>query len=500
MNKISLLFLLLLHVTVLAQHQESVYQEVEELISEEHNLFKNIDTKFTSRELIRNIIAEEYEGKWPEERIYFVNNKYYLKIDPSGKKVLGTYKFKVLKNIPLIILLGENGERDTNYEGLVVKKDNQKYGVVWNHSDNYIYKVIEHDDRNILFSVDDEIVEEYNFNNHDISFDILNAKIGVKLKGEKIIDNVCDSLKIYGNIATIFSSGKTSIYNLNGKLLCENAKAVYQYSSIFHQIIDSKNKMCFIDTLGNKYDKPTKYRTIWGNDSDAYRTVTYYSHKNKILKIAHKSYNLNRYKEPLNLEELYNSNHMLYLLQKDILIFDKSKKVLNKDDIENIVREKNFEELFFLKKVFKDEKYIKKISYYLLSDFTNSIINLPKGFKKVRFVNNSTSEISAEDYWYYIGFYKSLKNSYIIAKKSGKFGVWDLEEEKCIISFDYKNIEPKKGTHLLLKKNDLTTYYPNIGLLPKYKYLSDYIEYYARFEYPNGKKGWVDRKGIEYFD
>ncbi|WP_324026350.1 hypothetical protein QSV08_02680 [Maribacter sp. BPC-D8] len=470
------------------------------MISKEDNFFKNIDTKFSSNELIGNIIADEYEGESPEEQIYFINDKYYLKIDQNEEKVLGTYKFKVLKNIPLIILLGPNGERSTNYEGIIVKKDNQKYKVDWNHHDNYIYKVIENDDRNILYSVDYDLVKDFNFNNSNISFDILNSKIGVKLKEEKIIDNVCDSLNIYGNIATIFNSGKISIYNLNGKLLSKNLKTVYQYSTLYHQVIDSKNKMFFIDSLGNKYNKPEKYRTMWGNDSDKNRTVTYHSHKNKVLKVIHESFSLNAYKEPLNFDEFGSLNHKMYQLQTDARTYDKEKKILTIDDLENIVQEKNVEELLFLKKILKEEEYRREITYYLLSDFTNTIIVLPKGSKKVKFINNSTSKISAEDYWYYISFYKPLAPSYIIVKKSGKFGVWDLEKEKCIISFDYKSIEPKKGTHLLLSKNNLVTYYPYIGLIPKYKYLSDYNEYYARFEYPDGKKGWVNRKGIEYFD
>ena len=54
--------------------------------------------------------------------------------------------------------------------------------------------------------------------------------------------------------------------------------------------------MFFIDSLGNKYNKPEKYRTMWGNDSDKNRTVTYHSHKNKILKVIHESFSLNAYK------------------------------------------------------------------------------------------------------------------------------------------------------------------------------------------------------------
>jgi len=499
MHKV-ILFLFLPLTVILAQDRESVYLEVEELISKGGDFLKKTKSDFTTNELIGNIISDQDQQKYTEDKIYFVNDKYYITIDRYGHNTLGTYKFKVIKNIPVIILLGSNGERDKNYEGLIVKRGDQKYGIDWNHSYYYTYTTVKHVDKNSLFLINSVNVNEFNFYNPKISFDILNAKIGIKLKGEKIIDNIADSLKIYSKLVTVFHSGKTSIYNLKGKLLNKNIKDFYPYSGTYHQIIDSENNMFFIDTLGKKHEKPIKTRSMWGNDSNANRTVTYYSRKNKILKTTHKSYSLKRYKEPQNLDEMVGSNYILYLLQEDILTFDEGKKILNEDDLENVIREKSFEELFFLKKVFKDKKYLKEISYYLLSDFNTNIIKLPKNFKKVRFINNSNLEMNAEDYWYYNAFYKPLKPSYIIAKASTKFGVWDIEEKKGVISFDYKKIEAKKGTHLLLEKNGLTTYYPYIGLIPKYKYLSDYKEYYARFEYPNGKKGWVSRKGVEYFD
>ena len=121
MNKLLLLFLLFFHLTIVAQDQESVYQEIEKSISEGNILFKNIDTSFTATELVNTTIAQEEDLNNSENDIYFVNNKYYITINTSGKKTLGTYKFKVLHKIPMIILFGRSGEQDTNYKALVVK-------------------------------------------------------------------------------------------------------------------------------------------------------------------------------------------------------------------------------------------------------------------------------------------------------------------------------------------------------------------------------------------
>ena len=500
-----MLFLLLFHLTILAQNQESVYKKVEESISEGNILFQNIDTSFTANELINTTIAQEEDLNNSESDIYFVNNKYYITISSSGKKTLGTYKFKVLHKIPVIILFGSSGALDTNYEGLVVKQHTKKYKVDWNHNTNYTYTQIRKAHKDALILIDDEIVSDINYYNPNISFDLLNAKIGVTLNGEKIIDNVCDSLKINGGIAAIYNADQTSLYNLKGKLLCENIKSFYPYSTTYHQVIDAKNKMYFIDTLGAKYDKPTKQRTMWGNDSDPNTSTTYYSYKNKILKVLHKSFSLSKYTELSRKKlDIFNDSTQfimtMSMLEEDFKSTDQDKKNLKLNEVENLVREKGIEDLFLLKKVFKADKYREKLSYYLLSDITTTTIQLPKEFKKVRFINNKTSEISAEDYWYDIAFYKPLKPNFIIVKKKNAFGVWDIKEEKNSILFNYKNITPKKGTHLFLEKNNLVTYYPYIGLTPKYEYLSDYIEYYTRFKYPNGKKGWVSRKGIEYYD
>lgn len=162
----------------------------------------------------------------------------------------------------------------------------------------------------------------------------------------------------------------------------------------------------------------------------------------------------------------------------------------------------------------KIEKYfIKKnrVFYYSMQEPKPATISngfdkdLLENTKEQIFLNNS-KKLVIESY-YNSGdidfsedsYYEPLKVSYIILKKSKKYGVWDFKEEKIILPFEYNKIISYQ-TYLLLEKNGLVTFYPNIGTEPKYKKLEPYIEYFARFETPDGKKGWVDRKGKEYFD
>lgn len=87
----------------------------------------------------------------------------------------------------------------------------------------------------------------------------------------------------------------------------------------------------------------------------------------------------------------------------------------------------------------------------------------------------------------------------VIVKKNNKFGVWNLSTHQFDLPIIYDEIQVF-NQNLILKQNNLYTSFPNIGKKVKYKRLDPYIEYFARFETPDNKKGWVDRKGKEYFD
>lgn len=129
---------------------------------------------------------------------------------------------------------------------------------------------------------------------------------------------------------------------------------------------------------------------------------------------------------------------------------------------------------------------------------------LPKGTSNAVLINNE-KKLLEESEWedsggilYTVPDYY-LSTSYIILKKNGKYGVWNFMDEKQTLPYKYAKITSYYN-YILLEKKGLKTFYPNIGKTPKYKNIEPYIANFARFEYPNGKKGWVDRSGKEYFD
>ena len=55
------------------------------------------------------------------------------------------------------------------------------------------------------------------------------------------------------------------------------------------------------------------------------------------------------------------------------------------------------------------------------------------------------------------------------------------------------------GNNIRFKENNLYGYY-KIHSKARFKKLEAFQGFFARFELPNGKKGWLDRNGKEYLD
>lgn len=93
----------------------------------------------------------------------------------------------------------------------------------------------------------------------------------------------------------------------------------------------------------------------------------------------------------------------------------------------------------------------------------------------------------------------------LIYKKGKKYGILGkLKREKkgyILDKFDktvlYDNIYNLDDI-LVLKQNRLLGFYKTTDI--KYKSLEPFDRYLARFELPNGRKGYVDIKGKEYYD
>jgi len=78
-----------------------------------------------------------------------------------------------------------------------------------------------------------------------------------------------------------------------------------------------------------------------------------------------------------------------------------------------------------------------------------------------------------------------------------------IEEKKAEVEILLKNLEEIKSSGyfypIIYKKDSLWGIYP-AQKQPKYKKLDKFVGYLARFETIEGKKGWVDYWGKEYYD
>lgn len=159
-----------------------------------------------------------------------------------------------------------------------------------------------------------------------------------------------------------------------------------------------------------------------------------------------------------------------------------------------------------------DQFYIQSNNFYDISkiqSFENKfqVINSVE-YESIEFLNETTfitlySEINNYSKKFPVLIFTKLRNGkynlntidYLI---NSKINPQDIE---------LNNMLPKNLDSIIsidedlykIKKNNLFTYYPLIKNI-KYKKLENFIENFARFELPNGKKGWLSKDGKEYLD
>ncbi len=170
-----------------------------------------------------------------------------------------------------------------------------------------------------------------------------------------------------------------------------------------------------------------------------------------------------------------------------------------------------------------DFKIIQKNGMFYLEPYSisiNSIVPDVRNFRKelqllnsnefetVEFLDEMASITTQSE----IGAF-SIKDPIMIyvKLKNGKFNLTSIEyliaenPDEKIIAFNNKlpknldSIKTISDQKYLIEKDGFFTYYP-IRKEIKYKKLEDFKENFARFELPNGQKGWLDLKGNEYLD
>jgi hypothetical protein len=120
----------------------------------------------------------------------------------------------------------------------------------------------------------------------------------------------------------------------------------------------------------------------------------------------------------------------------------------------------------------------------------------------------------SDDYWGDLYSYESCSIYYQMKDKSYGFGslnefIKSENDNRSIELNDFKNLQEVKvcnfqtsrdnGKFFKLKKNNLYLYYP-LQKQFRYKILNNFQGYFARFELPNGQKGWLSLDGKEYLD
>jgi len=118
--------------------------------------------------------------------------------------------------------------------------------------------------------------------------------------------------------------------------------------------------------------------------------------------------------------------------------------------------------------------------------------SIPKKIADSVFFINGTSSYNFTSNYNYFGVI-STDPRRVMFIKDGKYGIWGVNETAI-----YDKITVEAGL-LKLELNGLVGFY-TIHKEPKYKTLGSFDNYLARFELPNGKKGYIDTKGNEYFD
>ena len=119
---------------------------------------------------------------------------------------------------------------------------------------------------------------------------------------------------------------------------------------------------------------------------------------------------------------------------------------------------------------------------------------VPKRIRLISLMSGSSSVFARNH-----SFFDTLDVNFVVVKISGKYGIWNYNEKKMILPNIYDKINAYQ-TYLILKRDGLYTIYPQIGEIPKYKYISPFEYFLARFETVDNKKGFIDRYGKEYFD
>ncbi len=287
---------------------------------------------------------------------------------------------------------------------------------------------------------------------------IENKKVQLKnIYNEVIINKKYDSIKL-DPIISCYENGKIDLYNLTFNKLNKHPLKVYKIGRGMGSIqFIEKNKFKIINWAGDEIKKTVFFGYI---DLNYYENSREYGYEVSIKKS--------------------NNNFTFFVRNLNSFGYETDETITDSIDLINT---KDIEKFYF-SSIGKDT-----VSKY--QEFIKDVDSNSKIIDNINF-NNNIVYYQKSDGKYginYLGYFISKRNKITY----GYYELIDSEKYQNLQSIEYKPPFYK------FKKNNLYKLYP-LQEDFKYKSLEDFKFGFARFELPNGKKGWLDLEGIEYLD
>lgn len=292
--------------------------------------------------------------------------------------------------------------------------------------------------------------------------------------GRELIPAKYDSLKLDEKIIRAYKNKRITLYNYSGKEITHNIRVAIPIGDK-EQVIDNNNEMYFINHKGEQSDNFSYSGLVCGFTGRLlpYDLMIMPPEKSKYDDVA-ENYRFVRFlysdEKQRDAKDFWNIDFFNGSFFMDTIVYH------------------GLDKLAF--NIWESPKEWERVEL--------DIRNISNEYKDIKLVNNETSFNRSD-------FEENLNSNWIIAKKEGKYGVFDAtyggwkgSEDEIVLPFEYHKITGLTSL-LLLEKKGLKCYYP-INDYPRYKILKPFNQNFARFKLPKGKWGWLSKAGIEYLD
>ncbi|WP_298416868.1 hypothetical protein [uncultured Kordia sp.] len=266
----------------------------------------------------------------------------------------------------------------------------------------------------------------------------------------------------------------TPIYD--SKKLRYISSHLFQLDKYYHIITKKKKKYLYNyrdeNVLHKSYDSIILGSFIIGIKNEKYDV---YNQTLKKLKLP-------------NLQAAYHNNNNRYNLQ--IIQHNKLKCIPLSNDTTEVYTLSNHTPPYMpqltLEMMLKIEE--RADTFAFIHEFSLDTLSISKsGIKDIYFLENEKKEIITNHY------------SYIIAAlNNGKYSMLDIRNPTSYILNAVDEIK-RVGNYICYKKDNVYGYY-GIHQNGRFKKLDAFQGFFARFELPNGQKGWLNKNGKEYVD